>query len=363
MSPEIADIFRIHGPDYRDKFAHRMLPSHLKAMEDIEQCRTEALGGQVYRCNTCNEDRYSYHSCKNRHCPKCQNGQAKKWLNTQKALLLPVTHFMVTFTLPEELRDLVSSHQKKLYNVLFRTAAAALRELAMDSRFIGARIGMVAVLHTWTRQMLFHPHVHFLVPGGGLSADGNHWLSSREDFLVHEKPLAILFRAKFRDEIKKTDLFARVDPQVWKKDWVVDCEAVGTGAEAFRYLAPYVFRVAITNNRILKLEDGKVTFLYKDSATGLKKPCTLTAQEFIRRFLCHVLPDRFIKVRYYGFMAPTQRKLLRRVRELLGVEPEQSQSAHQAMDVNKPEDVPRCPKCGDILLFVQTVTPRSRLPP
>jgi len=222
---------------------------------------------------------------------------------------------------------------------------------------------MMGVLHTWTRDLLYHPHVHYLVPGGGHAGDGSKWLPSRQDFLVHVKPLAVIFRAKFRDELKKTRLFPLAPPQVWKKSWVVDSEPVGSGAEAFRYLAPYIFRVAISNNRILKLEQGKVTFEYKESATGRKKRSTVTAEEFIRRFLQHVLPDRFIKVRYYGFLAPAKRRLLDRIRKLLGVTSSQTKTTGQNSDVKEPDDTLRCPECGGILILVQTVKPKSRLPP
>lgn len=165
---EVADIFRLHGPAYREKFGDRLLPSHRRAMQDIETCRTESLGGQVYFCKQCQVQRCSYHSCKNRHCHKCQNEQANDWLQEQKDLLLPTHHFLVTFTLPAELRAVARSHQKTIYNLLFRTSAAALLQLAQDPRFVGARLGMVGVLHTWTRQLLYHPHVHFIVTGGGL---------------------------------------------------------------------------------------------------------------------------------------------------------------------------------------------------
>src|SRR6267142_1419266 len=251
---EVADIFRLHGPDYRAHFGNRMLPSHHRAMQSIEQCRTPSLGGQLYYCAQCHEQRYSYHSCKNRHCPKCQNEQANDWLAAQQSLLLPTHHFLVTFTLPAELRALARSNQKTIYNLLFRASAAALRQLAQDPRFVGARLGMVGVLHTWTRQLLYHPHVHYIVTGGGLTDDGR-WRFSRKDFLVPVKALSPIFRAKFR--------------------------------------------VALSNNRLRHLHHGQVTFAYKESATDQLKRCTVTAQEFIRRFLQHVLPNRFIKVRYY----------------------------------------------------------------
>src|SRR2546425_420208 len=279
---EVADIFRLHGPAYREQFGDRMPPSHRRAMQDIETCRTESLGGQLYFCAQCDQQRYSYHSCKNRHCPKCQNQQANEWLAAQQNLLLPTPHFLVTFTLPEELRALARSNQKTIYNLLFRASSAALLQLAQDPRFVGARLGMVGVLHTWTRQLLYHPHVHYLVTGGGLTAAGR-WRSSRADFLVPVKALSLIFHAKFRDQLKQTELFAAVDARVWKKQWVVHSEAVGTGEAAFKYLAPYIFRVAISNNRLSKLEHGKVTFAYKESATDQLKHCTIAAQEFIDR--------------------------------------------------------------------------------
>jgi len=356
---ELADIFRLHGPPYRAKFGDRMPPSHRRAMQDIEQCRTEVLGGQVYHCDHCQEYHYSFHSCKNRHCPKCQNDQAQLWLEHQQSLLLPVPHFLVTFTLPDELRALARRHQKTIYTILFRASSEALQELALDPRFIGGRMGMVGVLHTWTRDLRYHPHVHYIVTGGGLSADGQ-WRPSRQDFLVPVKALSVLFRAKFRDHLKKTDLFPLVSDQLWKKDWVVHCEPVGTGQEAFRYLAPYIFRVAISNNRIVKLQDGQVTFQYKDSATDQVKPCTLSAHEFIRRFLQHVLPDRFIKVRYYGLLSPGHRQWLNRARESLGARAIEPNTTGTHPDVKQPIDAPRCPTCGSLLKLVQTLRPTRR---
>lgn len=359
---EVADIFRLHGPDYRAKFGDRMLPSHLRAMEEIEQCRTEALGGQLYLCEQCAELHYSFHSCKNRHCPKCQNDQAEAWLENQKNLLLPINYFMVTFTLPEELRSLARSHQKTVYNILFRASAKALLELASDPRFLGAKIGMVGVLHTWTRDLFYHPHIHYIATGGGLSADGR-WLNSRPDFLVHVKPLSALFRARFRDQLKKTDLFQFVDQKAWNKDWVVHCQPVGTGEAAFKYLAPYIFRVAISNKRILKLEEGRVTFSYKESATDQVKFSTIPAEEFIRRFLQHVLPDHFVKVRYYGLLSPANRRLFEKAKELLGGSPIDNSTSTQSEQDNELGKAPRCPGCGSILKLIQRLKPQIRWPP
>jgi predicted Zn-ribbon and HTH transcriptional regulator len=359
---EVAEIFRLHGAQYRAKYAHRMLRSHLRAMQDIESCRTACLGGEVYVCKKCEGYRYSYHSCKNRHCPKCQNEQANEWLVEQKDLLLPVGHFMVTFTLPEELRALARSNQKTVYNILFRASSQALQKLALDPRFVGGRIGMVGVLHTWTRDLQYHPHVHYIVAGGGLSKDAR-WVASREKFLVHVTPLGVIFRAKVRDELKKAGLFHRVDKRVWKKDWVVHSEAVGSGEAAFKYLAPYIFRVAISNNRILKLEDGKVTFKYKESATDQIKFSTVSAEEFTRRFLQHVLPERFVKVRYYGLLSPSNRGLLKRVRELLGAAVIEHGPASRDQDVKVGGDAHRCPECGGELILVGRLGRLGREPP
>jgi Putative transposase/Transposase zinc-binding domain len=356
---EVADIFRLHGPAYREQFGSRMLPSHLRAMQDIEQCRTAALGGQLYHCQQCNERRYSYHSCKNRHCPKCQNEQANEWLQAQQRLLLPVPHFLVTFTLPEELRALARSNQKTIYNLLFRASSSALQQLAQDPRFVGGRLGMVGVLHTWTRQLLFHPHVHYIVTGGGLTDDGR-WRFARQNFLLPVKALSPIFRAKFRDQLKKTELFALVAARVWHKDWVVHSEPVGSGQQAFQYLAPYIFRTALSNNRLRKLENGKVTFAYKESATDQLKRCTISAQEFIRRFLQHVLPNRFIKVRYYGLLSRAQRQLLQKARQLLSVIT--SELKREDVTTNAPQALPCCPHCGGPLTLLSPLAPTGRAP-
>lgn len=356
---EVAEIFRLHGPAYREKFGDRILPSHRRAMQDIEHCRTESLGGQLYFCAQCKQQRYSYHSCKNRHCPKCQNEQGNEWLQEQRELLLPTPHFLVTFTLPDELRSVARSHQKTIYNLLFRASATALLQLAQDPRFVGARLGMVGVLHTWTRQLLYHPHVHYIVTGGGLTADGS-WRAARADFLVSVKALSRIFRAKFRDALKKTELFALVGARAWRKDWVVHSEPAGSGEQAFQYLAPYIFRVAISNNRLRKLHDGQVTFTYKESASDQLKRCTVTATEFIRRFLQHVLPNRFIKVRYYGLLSPAHRQLLLQSRQLLSVTTKKPR--REAVITTEPLALLSCPHCGGPLTLLTLLAPRGRAP-
>lgn len=370
---EVAEIFRLHGPAYRQQFAARMLPSHRRAMQDIEQCRTAALGGQVYFCNDCREQRYSYHSCKNRHCPKCGNDQANEWLAAQQELLLPTHYFLVTFTLPQELRSLARSHQKLIYNLLFRASSQALLKLAQDERFVGGQLGMVGVLHTWTRALVYHPHVHFVVTGGGLSSDGR-WRAAHPKFLLHEKPLALIFRAKLCEGLRKAALLTTVDRQVWRKDWVINCKPVGNGAAVCKYLAPYIFRVALTNRRLVRLADGQVTFKYKDSATDQVKPCTLTAEEFIRRFLQHVLPDRFVKVRYFGLLSPRNRRLLARARQQLAAVGAHTQATPTSIATearvspsaiaNRQSQMSplRCRQCGNILTLLGPLRPKARSP-
>jgi hypothetical protein len=358
---ELAEVLRQHGPAYREKFKGRIPASHLKAMAAIEQCRTEALGGHVYICDECGQIRYSYHSCKNRHCPKCQNEAAQEWLARQTDLLLPAPYFMVTFTLPAGLRAIARSQQKLIYNLLFQSSAAALQELAGDRRFVGGQIGLVGVLQTWTRDLLYHPHVHYLVPGGGLSADGRVWQRARNAFLVRVEPLSRLFRGKFRAALKRTDLFEQVPNLVWQQEWVVHCQPVGTGQAALKYLAPYIFRVALSNHRILKLQDGQVTFRYRESDTRRWKNCTLPAEEFIRRFLQHVLPKSFQKVRYYGLFRASQRPRLALARQVLGLPdpPDTNQTDLTAPQPRPQPDPPliRCPTCGQPMRHSLTLRP------
>jgi hypothetical protein len=357
---ELAEIFRRHGPDYRLKFGPRMLPSHCRAMQDIEQCRTEALGGHLYRCPNCEQILYSYHSCKNRHCPKCQQDEAQRWLEGQQQLWLPVPYFFITFTLPSALRTCALRYQKECYHLLFNASAAALQKLARDPRFVGGQVGLIGVLHTWARNLIYHPHVHYLVPGGGLSDDGQAWLPSRKTFFLPVRALSILFRAKFRDTLRKTEWFDQVPKEVWSQDWVVHSQPVGNGVAALKYLAPYIFRVALTNRRILKMENGKVTFAYKDSNSGENRTCTLQAEEFIRRFLQHVLPKGFVKVRYFGFFSSGKRQMLFKIRRLLGkffaLKSPLKKYNHTRPDL-------RCPKCGCLMRWLQPLQPQSRSPP
>lgn len=357
---EVAEVFRRYGPACRARFGDRMLPRHRQAMRAIEHCRTPALGGHLYTCPDCGATRYQYHSCRNRHCPKCQNKNAQQWLAQQEEMRLPVPYCMLTFTLPEALRALARSHQRLFYDLLFRCAAAAVQKLAQDPRFVGGQVGLLGVLHTWTRQLVYHPHVHFLAPAGGLADDGPTWPPARADFFLPVKARSRLFRAKFRAALEKTPLWAQVPPAVWEQEWVVHCQPVGNGRRAFKYLAPYIFRVALSNNRLVRLADDQVTFRYRTSDTGQTRLCTLPAQEFIRRFLQHVLPKGFVKVRYYGFLAPGQRSQLAALRQRPGGAPAQpppptetpapgTTTTNQPAAATLPHPVLRCPVCGQAM--------------
>jgi hypothetical protein len=369
----LADIFRLHGPAYRARFQERLPPSHWRVMEAIENCRTEALGGQVYHCAACDQFRYSYHSCQNRHCPKCGNQGATTWLARQQDRLLPVPHFLLTFTLPDPLRQLARSHQKLIYNLLFRTSATALQKLARDPRFVGGQLGLVGVLQTWTRDLHFHPHIHYLVPAGGLSAEG-HWLPAKHaKFLVPVKALGKIFRAQFRDALKKTALFPQLPHTTWQQPWVVHCEPVGSGQAALKYLAPYVFRVALSNHRILRLQDGQVTFRYQDGETQKPRTATLPVPEFIRRFLQHTLPLGFQKVRSYGFFHPQQRHRLQQVKALLALTPaldnplpDLAPNSHTPDQLEPGPKTILCPQCGRPMQLLEELPrqkPTSSAPP
>ena len=359
MVIELADIFRQYSPAYRQKYTSRMPATHLKAMRAIEQCRTEALGGQVYRCPNCEQVQYSYHSCRNRHCPKCQTENAQRWLEKQQDLLLPVPYFLLTFTLPASFNQVARSHQRLLYDLLFKTSAAATQQLAQEPRWLGGQIGMLGVLHTWGRNLAYHPHVHYLVPGGSLSTDGQSWFPAHNNFLLPVRALSRVFRGKLQQALRHTDCYARILPNVWQQEWVVHCEPVGSGWNALKYLAPYIFRVAISNNRILKLEDDRVTFRYRATETGAETRCTLRAEEFIHRFLQHVLPKGFVKVRYYGFFSATRRARLASVRQHLA-QPTASTSSPKTQSETDPTQArPKClcPQCGQPMLFQRTLSP------
>ena len=365
MALELADIFATYGDDYRKKYAENLLPSHLQAMRAIEQCRTEALGGQVFCCADCGEVRYSYHSCRNRHCPKCQHELTQDWLEVQKELLLPVPYFMLTFTLPSELRELAKGNQKLFYTLLFQISAQVTQKLAQDPRYIGGQIGLVGALHTWTRNLIYHPHVHYLVPGGGLSADGQTWLPARNHFFLPVRALSKLFRAAFRSALQKTALYSQVPQKIWSKDWVVHCKSVGNGQAALKYLAPYIHRVAISNRRLISftdngsMETSQVTFQYRVSDTKQIKFCTLSVESFMQRFLQHILPHGFVKVRYYGFFGASVRPKLALLQMRLSQTAAPEQPDETVLETVAAETIPKilCPKCGQPMIFQRDIQP------
>lgn len=349
---ELADIFRVSATAYLKKHGQRILPSHKRAIRDIICCRTAALGGRVYLCKRCEDFCYSYHSCKNRHCPKCGNHAATGWIAAQNELLLPVAHFLVTVTLPAPLRKLARQNQKLIYGLLMRSAAQAIQKLARDPRWIGGEVGIIGVLQTWARDMHFHPHVHFIVTGGGFSAENNRWLPAQRDYLMPQKALAKIFRAKFRDALEKEApaLFKQGLPQVWKTPWVVDIRLAGNGKTALKYLAPYIFRIAINNQRIVHFKDGCVVFRYQDNRGGWHTR-KLTAEGFMACFLQHVLPRRFVKVRYYGFFHPRKRATLHALKKQFASVP--AQEHHPGKTEKQP--VFRCPRCGAAMVFVRKI--------
>jgi len=339
-SLEVADIFRAFGPDYREIHGSEMPLRHLRVMRAIEVCRTADLGGHIDQCDCCGQQRISYNSCRNRHCPKCQSLEKERWLEDRKKDLLPISYFHLVFTLPERLRPLVLRNQKVIYNLLFQAASETLTQLAKDPKYLGAEIGFIALLHTWSQTLIDHPHVHCLVTGGGLSPDGQRWISSRPGFFIPVKVLSALFRGKFLDHLEKAyesgklkfpgkievlkggPAFKKFLTDLYQQKWVVYCKPPLKRAEqVMEYLGRYTHRVALSNDRLVALDGSQVTFRWRDSADDDKiKLLTLEAFEFIRRFLLHVLPDRFVKIRHYGLLSNRGRKRkLLRCQKLLGV--------------------------------------------
>jgi hypothetical protein len=363
---ELADVMRGYGGQYLQLYADRMPAVHRKAIADITACRTLAMGGTTYYCPDCQRWQYSYHSCGNRNCNKCGHERTQQWLEQTGKLLLPTEHFMVTFTLPGKLRRLARSHQRLFYGLLMRCAGGALQTLGWDSRFVGGQLAMMGVLHTWGRDLSYHPHVHMIVAAGGLWADEGLWLAGRSDFLMPVKALSKIVAAKFRDGLKKQapQLFQAIDPSVWCSPWVVHCQPVGKGQAALKYLATYIFRPAISNGRLVSLEGGIVSFRYQCSQTGRWKLCRLEAIEFIRRYLQHVLPRGFVKVRYYGLYGHRHRERLNRLRETLDRSAADTITPSiDQVDAPPPESPPAtpstCRSCGRTMFVVGTI-PRFR---
>jgi len=351
----IQNIFRVYGKQYLALYGDRMPRIHRKTIHDIIECRSGSFGAIVYACNDCNIRKSVPCCCGNRHCPTCQQNKSEQWLHKQMENLLPTHYFLVTITLPKGLRDVARSHQKIVYAALFSCAHEALIKLAKDKRFIGStRIGYLAVLHTWGSMLQYHPHIHLVIPGGAVSEKGDQWLSSRQDLFVHTKPLAHIFRAKFRDAMKKNNLFHKIEPSVWKEKWVVDSQSAGEGQNSLRYLARYVFRVAISNNRIKSIENNVIKFTYKGRDRKTWKSTTLEPMEFIRRFLQHVLPKGFMKIRHCGFLSPNSPFSIEQLRELISLIHDVFHDLLPEIQEYKKKGI-KCPCCRNPLKFIAFV--------
>ncbi len=388
-SLELADIFRTHGPAWRRANAGHVSLTQLKVMSAIEACRTEALGGHVAGCASCSHQHIAYNSCKNRHCPKCQGPAARDWMAARAEDLLPVEYFHVVFTLPAEIAQIAYWNKKAVYDLLFRASAETVLTLGADPRRLGARLGMTAVLHTWGSALTHHPHIHMIVPGGGLSPDGSRWIACKPGFFLHVRVLSRLFRrlfleglialhragelAFFGDLLGLGDLgqFAAWLAPFRKSEWVVYAKPPFGGPEAvLAYLSRYTHRVAISNSRLLSAEAGTVAFRWKDyriKQGDRQKVMRLATDEFIRRFLIHVLPDGFHRIRHYGLLASARRKAnIAKIRALLGV-PQPASAPEIAAEPAPLTLREPCPCCGApmriIEIFRRGQTPRSRAPP
>jgi hypothetical protein len=369
---EVADIFRVAGPAYRAAHAGHLSLHQLKVMSAIENCRTAALGGHVEACEDCGQWRIAYNSCRNRHCPKCQGAAARTWLAEREADLLPVGYFHVVFTLPAEVADVAFHNKAMVYDLLFRAASETMLTIAADPQHLGARTGITAVLHTWGSAMTHHPHVHMIVPGGGIALDGKRWVSSRPAFLLPVRVLGRLFRRLFlarllalhdagrlaffgsMAHLAERRAFLRHLAPVRKKRWVVYAKPPFAGPEAvLAYLSRYTHRVAISSRRLIAFEEAGVTFRYKDyrrDGADRQRVMTLATDEFIRRFLLHVLPRGFHRIRHYGLLAGGSRKTsLALARELLNVAPPPEDDTPE-----EPADVrPPCPCCGGRMIVIE----------
>ena len=382
-SLEVADIFRGHGPAWRRANAGHVSLGQLKVMSAIEGCRTAALGGHVARCEKCAHIQISYNSCRNRHCPKCQGAAAKDWLAAREADLLPVPYYHLVFTLPAAIADIAYQNKTVIYDLLFKASAEALITIAADPKHLGARVGITSVLHTWGSAMTHHPHVHMIAPGGGISLDGKSWISCRPGFFLPVRVLSRLFRRLFLEKLRAAhkagrlkyfgDHAALADARAFaaylapprRAEWVVYAKRPFGGPQAvLAYLSRYTHRVAIANSRLIACDRGAVTFRWKDyraEARDRQKVMTLATAEFIRRFLIHVLPQGFHRIRHYGLLASgTRADNIARARELLAVSNSQAEPTNAAVDSSKPT----CPCCGGRMIIIEVfergATPRHR---
>jgi len=384
---EVGDVFRRYGEIFRQQHAGSLSRAQLRVMTAIECCRTAALGGHIEQCDQCHFQRIAYNSCRDRHCPKCQSLARAQWIEDRQAELLDTQYFHVVFTVPEEIAAIAFQNRKVVYDILFRATSETLRTIAVDPKHLGAEIGFFAVLHSWGQNLMFHPHLHCVVPGGGLSPDGNRWIPCRKGFFLPVRALSRLFRRLFvesmekafdagqlqffsaLEELRDPTAFRRLLGRVRSREWVVYAKKPFAGPQqVLDYVGRYTHRVAISNNRILNIEDGLVTFRYKDYRDGSQqRTMTLVADEFIRRFLLHVLPEGFHRIRYYGFFGARYRKeKLEQCRQLLGMVPREPESKMAELDYRDRyqaltgSSLWECPACHrGRMIVIREIPPRS----
>lgn len=352
---EAQDVFREHGNEYLGKYHP---PPHVqKAVRAISTCRTAEMGGHMDKCDECGYTHVSYNSCRNRHCPKCQALSKERWIMAREDELLPITYFHVVFTLPSELNEFVMQNRKDIFNLLLKASSETIRELARDKKYLGAEIGLTSILHTWGQNLMFHPHVHMIVPGGGLTPDSK-WVNSRKKFFIPVKVMAKKFRGKFLHYFKQrkdASQYQNLISSLYQKNWYVYCKRpFKTTNSVLAYLGRYTHRVAISNHRIMSMQNGQVSFKWRDYKDGSKeKLMTISATEFMRRFLLHILPPQFTKIRHYGFLASAAKKkkltLCKRLLKVKLLPPKEKLSAVELMKKLTGRDISLCPSCGSPL--------------
>lgn len=355
----VNDIFRVHAPEYLARFGASLPSEHRKAIAAIISCRTPESGTTFFQCEACGERHAIHRSCGNRHCPTCQHHKARQWLERNLDRRLPGHHFMITFTVPEQIRRFIRSNQRAAYAALFRASSEAMKKLVLDPKFMGGDLpGFFGVLHTWGRTLEYHPHIHYIVVGGAFSSDANRWMPSGTGFYVPVEALSPIFKAKFKNEMKTAGLLGQVPAEAWEVAWNVNSQAVGDSEASLKYLAPYVFRVALSNNRIVKVENRTVFIRYKKTGSNRWRTLELEVMEFMRRFLQHVLPTGFMKIRYYGFLSPTCRVPLEQIRTLIELSYGFEVSLPDAEET--PVIRPSCAKCGGSLRVLYVSLPHER---
>jgi hypothetical protein len=353
--PELADVVRLHGPDYIAKYGSRMLPSHRRALEDILACRTPAMGGHVFECDCCGHNVHAYHSCRNRSCPKCHTEDTQEWIDKRRSELVGVPYFHVVFTVPAFLHDTARTNQKAFYSALMNCAARALMKLCADPRYLGGKIGVLAILHTWSRTLSYHPHVHCLVPA--VTIDGQQCIGhSRKNFLVPVRALSKLMKGMLLDQLEREISGFNIQRKDRRGKWVVFIKPAIQGKDRIvEYLGRYVHRIAISNSRIVSINSQHVTVRYQDSTDLKWKNLRLTGEELLRRYLQHVLPQRFHKVRYYGLWAPANRKKLHQLQLLY---PDGEAPCPSTKDSSGEQANNLCPKCKEgTMRFVRRLQP------